>query len=237
MMFLRLYDDPDTLQIDDVDNNVVIADDSAELTGDNTDSDSITSDPVIVDVQFPDDYISKDVFNSGIQQILDAVSPEVEEDEIVLRGVNNRVSSDWPDTAVYLRYNDQTILFPSRYADDLYLRDNELYNTGDSVTVGFNLDSSTSVSNYVISEVTIPTYNSSAYWQYLNVYGRPYRIVDRYINYNNNYTSSTRSSSTALDFSDSILSDYRGFNNQSFIYIGLLLVLAVTAILGRFRRL
>lgn len=194
--------------------------------------------PVSVSVDFPDDYLDTTTFESGVQAILDAVSVE-EEESIVLYAADGDSGYVFPATAVYVLYDggSQQVLFPSSYADDLYLADGYLCNTGSSVTVGMDLSGSASVSNYIISEVTFPTYNSATYWQYFSVYGAPYRIVDRYRSGSNTYSSYTRTTSAVLDFSDAELSSWRGFSVSDFVYVGLLLVLAVVAIMGRFRRL
>lgn len=145
-------------------------------------------------------------------------------------------SVELPYNAVVLAWNGQDVVFPSDYADDLSVSAGILVNTSNSVTVGMRLRSSASVpGTYVISEVTIPTYNSGTYYQYLSSYGAPYRIVDRYV-YGGSYRSEVRDSSSALDFTGAELSGFRGFGNvtMTFFIFGLFLVLA--AIIGRFRR-
>lgn len=191
--------------------------------------------PVVVD--FPDDYLDTATFNEGVESILAVVTPPPEEDEIAVYAADVRAAAPFfPSTAVYLDYAGQQVLFPSDYSDDLYLLGDELYNAGASVTVGMDLRGSTSVSRYVISEVTIPTYNSATYWQYMNTYGRPYRIVDRYISTSGSYTSVTRSSSGALDFSSSELSSYRGFGRVDLTFFAMGFLVLALLLVSRFRR-
>lgn len=145
-------------------------------------------------------------------------------------------SSGLPYSACTVSFAGGEATFPSSRSEDLYIVGRYLYNTGDPVTVGIDLQSSSSTSNYVISEVTFPTYNSSAFYQYNVQYGAPYRIVDRYVDNYGRYSSLTRDSSTILDFTDAHIAAFRGFGGFDIsIFIILLIVLFLT-ILGRFRR-
>lgn len=142
-----------------------------------------------------------------------------------------------PYHAVTVLWNDQIVAFPSSYADDLSISGGILVNTGASVSVGVDLRSSASVpGTYVITMVTVPTYNSNTYYQYLAEYGAPYRLVDYYV-YSGSYRSFSRDSSTVLDFTGAELSGYRGFGNSTMAFFILGLIVIFLLVINRFRRI
>lgn len=177
---------------DNVSNNVdTSVQNSVESTEDYAGSDS---------VDFPDDYLDVQTFNDGVDRILDAVE---ETEEVV--NVNYAVSTmalsdpDIPYNAVTFDCDGIPIYFPSNYAEDVSVIDGELLNFGSNYTFGIVLDDS-GLSNYVSSEITVPTYHSATWYQYQASYGQPYRIVDRYINDYGSLSSSTRDF-VSLEFS------------------------------------
>lgn len=134
---------------------------------------------------------------------VDGLFPEEEETEVFVDvpsvyAFGNALSLVIPANHVVYEMAGKQLVFPSDYVDDLLLVDGYLVNMGAPVTISVNLSDSASVSNYIISQVTFPTYGSSDYISYVTSYGSPYRIVDRYRNYNGNIVSSTRSNSSAM---------------------------------------
>lgn len=179
------------------------------------DSDSSAPDPVESTedsdsvVVMPGDYLDVQTFNDGIDTVLSAISGDT--DEVLSVSSYSALSTDadldLPYNAVTYTCNGVDIFFPSSYADDLFLQDDQLINLGSSYSFGVVLGSSF-LSNYVCSEVTVPTYHSPAWYQYLTVYGQPYRVVDRYISSSGSYSSYTR---TSVDLSFSGGNDWAGF--------------------------
>ena len=159
-------------------------------------------------VSFPDDYLDKQTFNEGVDQILTAM--EETEEDIVVGELSSFYTSGDVDTsysAVVFECNGVHVYFPSSYAEDVSVIDGMLVNYGANYTLGALLDSY-SVSNYVNSEITVPTYHSATWYQYLAQYGQPYRVVDRYINSYGSLSSSTRES-VDLEFSGG--NDWAGY--------------------------
>lgn len=157
---------------------------------------------------FPDDYLDTSTFNAGVEQILSAIEGEEE----MYTGSGAAVIADGsvelPWNAVTFLCEGQEILFPSDYAQEVYVEDGELINVGSSYTFGVVLGDS-GLSNYISSEVTVPTYHSSTWYQYLYNYGQPYRIVDRYVNNYGSYSSNTR---TSVDLEFSGGNDWSGWD-------------------------
>lgn len=159
-------------------------------------------------IEFPDDYLDVDTFVAGVDQILTAI--EGEEEMYTGSGVAAIADGavDLPWNALVFTCDGQEILFPSEYAQEVFVDDGELVNIGSSYTFGVVLGDS-GLSNYVSSEVTVPTFHSSTWYQYLYNYGQPYRIVDRYVNNYGSYSSNTR---TSVDLEFSGGNDWGGFN-------------------------
>ena len=184
-----------------------------------SETDSVSSDTVS---GFPDDYLDTATFNVGVDQILTAI--EGEEELYTGSGVAAIADGDveLPWNAVVFICEGQEILFPSEYAQEVYVEDGQLINVGSSYTFGIVLGDS-GLSNYVSSEITVPTYHSSTWYQYLYNYGQPYRIVDRYVSSNGYYSSSTR---TSVDLEFSGGNDWAGWNYG--LLIGLVILLYLT---------
>lgn len=133
--------------------------------------------------------------------------------------------------AVSFECNGSVFYFPSDYADDLHLVDGQLVNLGASYTFGAVV-SGYSASNYIVSEVTVPTYHSSTWYQYLNTYGQPYRVVDRYRNNYGNYSSETRQA-VSLSFTGG--NDWAGFSTQTLLLFGIFIAAIVLVAFRRSR--
>ena len=175
-------------------------------------------------IDFPSDYLDKQTFNDGVSQILTAM--EETEEEIFVSGVPSYFAigdSNITYNSVVFDCNGVSVYFPSEYAEDVTVIDGMLVNLGSNYTLGAVLGNS-SVSNYVNSEITVPTYHSATWYQYLAQYGQPYRVVDRYINNYGSLSSSTRES-VDLEFSGG--NDWAGFG---FVEIMLLVVGVLLAI-------
>lgn len=190
------------MDVESFDNEVETSSSSDSLL----DVESSQSEEGILD--FPDDYLDKQTFNEGVDQILTAM--EETEEEVVVGELPSFYASGDIDTsysAVVFECNGVQVYFPSSYADDVSVIDGMLVNYGANYTLGALLDSY-SVSNYVNSEITVPTYHSATWYQYLAQYGQPYRVVDRYINNYGSLSSSTRES-VDLEFSGG--NDWAGY--------------------------
>lgn len=174
--------------------------------------DPVGSDPVIL----PDDYLDVVTFQEGVATILNALEPTEEVGDYV--GEAYALPADPLDLVLPDNYNvfylgDKQLAFPSDASDDLLLVDGYLVNLGNALTINVDLSDSASVSGYVISQVTFPTFNSSDYFTYVTNYGEPYRIVDRY--YENSYLRSyTRTSSAAMTSETISRPDWAGFSGD-----------------------
>lgn len=106
-----------------------------------------------------------------------------------------------PDNRVLYYLGETQLVFPSSYADELSLVDGFLVNFASAVTISVDLSDTASVNNYLVSQVTFPTYGSSDYITYISSYGSPYRIVDRYRD-GSTIRSYTRTSSQVMTAQD-----------------------------------
>lgn len=178
--------------------------------------------------QLPDDLLTNEIYMNGISQLVNTIDDESVHEEIqyVDRGTFYNLGSDLPDYAVVYECNGVEVIFPTDYAENIIISDGMLVNLGDSYTAGLQLDGY-SVDNYLSSELTIPTYHSATWYQYLQSYGQPYRIVDRYVNNYGSISSSTRSS-VSVEWSGG--NPWEGFTFDRaamFIIIAVLLVMLV----------
>lgn len=161
-------------------------------------------------------YVSGDVFISPVS--------DTEEELIAYAdSVSYIASSNFPYNAVFFECDGVPIVFPSSYADDVSVNSGELINVGASYTFGVELPSS-GVSNYVVSEVTVPTYHSATWYQYLHNYGQPYRVVDRYISSSGSYSSYTRQD-LSLEFSGG--NDWAGFSVRWLLVLFVVVLLII----------
>lgn len=165
---------------------------SEYLTVSSGDAASSVSNTVI---EIPDNLLTNDIYISGVDALVDAIDPDSVNEEVyyVDRGTFYNLGSDLPDFAVVYECNGIEVVFPTDYAEDLFVSDGMLVNLGSNYTAGLQMDGY-SVDNYLSSEITIPTYHSSTWYQYLQSYGQPYRIVDRYVSNYGSISSSTRNS-------------------------------------------
>lgn len=139
------------------------------------------------------------------------------------------VVSDLPDYAVIYECNGVEVVFPTSYAEQVFVSDGMLVNLGSNYTAGLQIDGY-NVSNYLSSEITIPTYHSSTWYQYLQTYGQPYRIVDRYVNNYGSISSSTR---------ESVFVEWSGGNpweGFTFDRIAMFIIIAILGIILVFRK-
>lgn len=143
----------------------------------------------------PDDILTNEVYMNGISQLVSTIDTESVHEEVfyVDRGTFYNLGDSLPDYAVVYSCNDIEVIFPTDYAENIIIADGMLINLGSNYTAGLQIDGY-DVTNYLSSEITIPTYHSATWYQYLQSYGQPYRIVDRYVNNYGSISSSTRSS-------------------------------------------
>lgn len=185
--------------------------DSSEAPVESTE-DIVGSDPV----ELPNDYLDVQTFQEGVETILTALEPTEEVGDYVGEVYAlpaDPLSLKLPDNYNVYYLGDKQLAFPADSADDLLLVDGYLVNVGSALTINVDLSDSASVSGYVISQVTFPTFNSSDYFTYITNYGEPYRIVDRY--YENSYLRSyTRTSSAAFTAETISKPDWSGFSGD-----------------------
>ncbi len=164
-------------------------------------------------------------FNAGINELISNINPDTVQEDIYSDIPAVYASSDveLPDYVVSFDVNGVPIYFPTEYAEDIVIVDGMLINLGSSYTVGVQIGGH-NVSNYLSSEITIPTYHSSTWYQYLQNYGQPYRVVDRYVS-NNNYISSSTRNIVSLEFSGG--NPWQGFTFQNIALFGILALLLV----------
>lgn len=180
----------------------------------------------------PVDILTNEVYLNGVDNLVNVIDPLSVNDEVyymdspALYALDN---IELPDYAVVYQVQGVDVVFPSSYADDILIVDGLLVNLGAAYTAGAKIDGY-AVSNYLSSEITIPTYHSSTWYQYLQTYGQPYRVVDRYVN-NSGYISSSTRDSVSLDWSGG--NPWEGF---TFDRIALFLILALIAIFFFFRK-
>lgn len=198
------------------------------LTDDVSSSESLVESTEDLDssnsLDFPDDYLDKQTFNDGVSDILSALE-ETEEEIIVdeLPVVYASSADSISFSSVSFQCDGVSVYFPSTYAEDVFVKDGMLVNLGSNYTLGCVLNDY-SVSNYVNSEITIPTYHSATWYQYLAQYGQPYRVVDRYINNYGSLSSSTRES-VDLDFSGG--NDWAGYGTVNLFLLFIVILLLI----------
>lgn len=166
--------------------------------------------------------LTPDLFTNGVNDIVNAIQPDEVTNEVYRdSGMGYAIGDvELPEYAVSYEVNGVSIYFPTEYAEDIFVIDGMLVNLGANYTAGAVLSGS-GVSNYLSSEITIPTYHSSTWYQYMQNYGQPYRIVDRYYNNYGSIGSSTRES-VDLEFSGS-----RGWHGFTFAN-AMLLIIGIT---------
>lgn len=177
------------------------------------------------------DALTNDVFNQGVQDIVNSVNPDAVQNDVYRDyGVGFALGDvDLPEYVTKYQVNGVDIYFPTDYAEDVFVVDGMLVNLGANYTVGAQIDGY-DVSNYLSSEITIPTYHSSTWYQYMQNYGQPYRVVDRYVSNYGSISSSTRDS-VSLEFSGS-----PGWAGFTFEKVSLLLILSMLFIMFVFRK-
>lgn len=193
-----------------------------------TESESVV---VIPEIEFPEDLLTNETYLNGIDNLVNKIDPDSVNEEVyyVDRGSFYSIAGDLPDYAVVYQCNGIDVVFPTNYAEQIYISDGMLVNLGSNYTAGLQIDGY-SVSNYLSSEITIPTYHSSTWYQYLQSYGQPYRIVDRYVNNYGSISSSTRNS-VSVEWSGG--NPWQGF---TFDRIAIYLILLILAIMLIFRK-
>ena len=204
-----------------------------ETPEDSTETETTETVPVapVVEIEFPEDLLTNETYINGINELKDSVDPYSINDEVMYVDFGSFYASsdiELPDHAVVYDCNDVQVVFPSSYADQIFIVDGMLINLGANYTAGLLLDGY-SVNNYLSSEVTIPAYHSSTWYQYLQTYGQPYRVVDRYVNNYGSISSSTR---------DSVYLEWSGGNpweGFTFDRIALFVIMALIAIFFFFR--
>lgn len=182
-------------------------------------------------VEMPEDLLTNETYLNGINELVTTIDPDSVNEEVLYvdRGSFYSLSGDLPDYAVVYQCNGIDVVFPTNYAEQIYISDGMLVNLGSNYTAGLQIDGY-DVSNYLSSEITIPTYHSATWYQYLQSYGQPYRITDRYVNNYGSISSSTR---------DSVSVEWSGGNPwQGFTFdrIAIYLILLILVIMLIFRK-
>lgn len=198
-------------------------------TADSTEkSESDTSAAPVV----PEDILTNETYLNGVSYLVDTIDPLSVNEEVLY--VDSPVmyaagGIELPDYAVVYEVDGVEVVFPTSYADNILVVDGLLINLGDSYTAGAQI-TGYSVNNYLSSEITIPTYHSSTWYQYLQSYGQPYRIVDRYVNTSGYISSSTRST---VDLTWSGGNPWEGF---TFDRIALFMIIGFLTFMLLFRK-
>ena len=179
----------------------------------------------------PEDVLTNETYINGINELVSTIDPDSVHEEVtyVDYGSFYNLLDDLPDYAVVYQCNGVDIVFPTSYADDILVSDGMLINLGSNYTAGL-LIGGYNVTNYLSSEITIPTYHSATWYQYMQSYGQPYRIVDRYVNNYGSISSSTRES-VSVEWSGG--NAWQGF---TFDRIAIYLILLLLAIMFVFRK-
>lgn len=182
-------------------------------------------------VVIPEDILTNETYLTGVNELINSVDPYSVNEEVPFVDYPTVYAADpeLPDYAVVYECDGVQVVFPTSYADDIIVSDGMLINLGSNYTAGA-LISGAEVDNYLSSEITIPTYHSSTWYQYLQTYGQPYRIVDRYVNQYGNISSSTRQS-VAVEWSGG--NTWEGF---TFDKAALFLILALLGFIAIFRK-
>lgn len=193
------------------------------------DLNTVSSGDVVVSM--PENLLTNEVYMSGVNELVNSIDTYSVNEEVAYIDYPTFYAADpeLPDYAVVYECDGVQVVFPTDYADDIIVADGMLINLGANYTAGAQI-AGYDVSNYLSSEITIPTYHSSTWYQYLQTYGQPYRIVDRYVNTNGYISSSTRSS-VAVEWSGG--NAWEGF---TFDRAALFIVIAILAIMLIFRK-
>lgn len=180
---------------------------------------------------YPEDALTNESYMTGVNILVDSIDPYSVNEEVPFVDYPTVYAADpeLPDYAVVYECDGVQVVFPTDYADDILVVDGMLINLGSNYTAGAKITGA-SVNNYLSSEITIPTYHSSTWYQYLQTYGQPYRIVDRYVNINGNISSSTRGS-VSVEWSGG--NAWEGF---TFDRAALFIVIGILAIMLIFRK-
>lgn len=199
-----------------------------ELTSETS---SVSAGDATTVIQMPEDLLTSETYQEGISTLVNAIDPDSVNEDIyyVDRGTFYNLGSDLPDFAVVYECNGIEVVFPTDYAENLIVSDGMLVNLGSNYTAGLQMDGY-SVDNYLSSELTIPTYHSATWYQYLQSYGQPYRIVDRYVNNYGSISSSTRSS-VNVEWSGG--NPWEGFTFQNTALFIVIVVLLITLVFGK----
>lgn len=186
----------------------------------------------VVEIEFPEDLLTNETYINGINELSSKVDPLSVQDEVYYIDSPAMYAAgglELPDHAVVYQANGIDVVFPTDYADNISVVDGLLINLDSSYTAGAQIDGY-SVNNYLSSEITIPTYHSATWYQYLQSYGQPYRIVDRYVN-NNGYISSSTRDNVSLEWSGG--NPWEGFTFDRTV---LFIIMALIAIFFFFRK-
>lgn len=200
-------------------------------TTETTESTEETIETVIVPV-VPEDVLTNETYLNGVNYLVNTIDPYSVNEEVyytdypALFSINGE---ELPDYAVVYQANGFDIIFPTDYADNIVIADGLLINLGSNYTAGAQIDGYT-VNNYLSSEITIPTYHSNTWYQYLQTYGQPYRIVDRYVS---NYGSISSSTRDTVNLTWSGGNPWQGF---TFDRIAIFLILLLLVIMFIFRK-
>lgn len=190
-----------------------------------------TVETVIVPV-VPEDVLTNETYLNGVKYLVDTIDPYSVNEEVYYTDYPALFSlngTELPDYAVVYQANGFDVIFPTDYADDIVIADGLLINLGSSYTAGAQINGY-SVNNYLSSEITIPTYHSNTWYQYLQTYGQPYRIVDRYVS---NYGSISSSTRDTVNLTWSGGNPWQGF---TFDRIAIYLILLLLVIMFVFRK-
>lgn len=230
---LKKYQDYQLIDEQDIQEEVIDIDENMEVVQEE-EMDPAGSEPleeVNSEIYQETDVLTNQVFKDGVNDLMAAIDPYSVHEDVLYQdnGVVFNLRNGLPDYAVTFDCNGVEVVFPTSYAEDIIIQDGMLLNLGSNYTAGLQI-SGYSVSNYLSSELTIPTYHSSTWYQYLQTYGQPYRIVDRYVNNYGGISSATRES---VDIEWSGGNPWQGF---TFDRAAMLIVIIVLFVMLIFRK-
>lgn len=214
----------------------VLEDDLAESDDYTAESDDVQQGDTIIyqSIEWPEDLLTVDSFNVGIATVLEALTDDIYGVELVY--VDSSVAladlDDLPSYSVVYLLDGVEVVFPLDYADCIVVDNGQLINFGSSYTAGAQISGYSGSYTYLSSEITIPTYHSSTWYQYLQTYGQPYRIVDRYVNTQGTIGSVTRTS-VSISWSESDLYKWQGFTFERIALFGIFALVALSFIYRR----
>ena len=80
---------------------------------------------IIPEIEFPEDLLTNETYLNGIGSLVNKIDPDSVNEEVLYidRGAFYSLSTDLPDYAVVYQCNGIDVVFPTDYAEQIYLSD------------------------------------------------------------------------------------------------------------------